>query len=642
MAGSQRWKPVLVPHSYRIIAAVIAVVLAAGMAGCGLFGDRDGQTVGRDGGTATSNDSSLQVAFAEGQLDKKTKVAFRKDAGGPPPVPAFVPLDKPFDIHLDNASRGGTVTVKYQLPPGLAGYDQAVVMFIEEDGGWRLVPSTVDPARRTVTGQWPHFSRGWVAVFNPVIDAGDAAWSTVKAGADWTGRNIKSVATGIATGAVGVTGGTTDTARCPSSTKDWTVTNSAGMTGCVAAKSPDGSWPVNVNVRYPYPMMVTLPPGTTGPGLADLFLSYDLADLAVTMIASRYGRLIVPAGKTAPLRIIGPAAGDVHLKGVQDPFTLAIRVVALLATVASRGTTATEMAAGKAAIARTEAALENKFVDARKNGDNRYTLAEYIRDTQGDESLLRMRKDQLADARTARGVSTAYAVLDYIDCAKSAYDAHRKLKGKSTGDKVVALAKLMAGDCLPALADTLAAGVAAATSLAGVNPAEQQQRARDLAKAIVKSVKDLESVTFSTLSNVVASISFGKYDPTKASVTLTRPRTDTGLPTDMRFLVGEWGGRYRSLVVKPDGTGEMRLLNPPDDPGKPAADGNLTILRIRLEPGLAARITKSNDPTVPVGGRITIRRTGDRGVLEITTPDRTWGTATYCNSKTAADPLACG
>jgi lysophospholipase L1-like esterase len=119
-------------------------------------------------------------------------------------------------------------------------------------------------------------------------------------------------------------------------------------------------------------------------------------------------------------------------------------------------------------------------------------------------------------------------------------------------------------------------------------------------------------------------------------------RQDTRLPADMQFLVGEWGGRYRSMVVKGDGTGEIRLLNPPADPGKPAADGDMTILGVQLEPGLTARITESNDPAVPVGGQIIIKRMDDPGMLEITTPDRTWGTATYCNPKTAADPLACG
>jgi hypothetical protein len=142
------------------------------------------------------------------------------------------------------------------------------------------------------------------------------------------------------------------------------------------------------------------------------------------------------------------------------------------------------------------------------------------------------------------------------------------------------------------------------------------------------------------VQNLAATIGERLWDGGPATV--IPPKEDTRLPADMRFMVGEWGGRYRSLTVKPDGTGEMRLLNPPKDPNKAAADGDVTILRIRLEPGLTARITKSNDPAVAVGGRITIERMDDRGMLEITTPDRTWGTATYCNPKTAADPLACG
>jgi len=144
----------------------------------------------------------------------------------------------------------------------------------------------------------------------------------------------------------------------------------------------------------------------------------------------------------------------------------------------------------------------------------------------------------------------------------------------------------------------------------------------------------------SAVQNLAATIGERLWEGGPA--TTIPPKADTRLHADMRFMVGEWGGRYRSLVVKPDGTGEMRLLNPPKDPNKAADDGELTILQIRLEPGLTGRITKSNDPAVAVGGRITIERTDDPGMLEITTPHRTWGTATYCNPKTAADPLACG
>ena len=468
----------------------------------------------------------VHVSFADGQLDKDTEVAFKRNAGGPPPLPYVLPLDQPVDISLDKPSRGGTVTMSYQLPPELAGHDAAVVMLIEEGGTWRMVPSTVDPVRHTVTGAWPHFSRGVPGVVDMVLDAPGAAWDAVKAGANWTGRSFKSIATGIATTAVGLTGGTTDAVKCEPSSGYWTVTSSKGMTGCVGERNPDGSWPAKVNVRYPYPMLVPLPSGTTGPAWSEILPSYDLADFAVAMIASRYGQLIVPAGKTAPFRIVGPVAADLELSGAQDPYTLAIRAAALIAALLSDGITATELAAGKAAIARIESALEREFLAARKAGDTSRTLAEYIRATQGKGSLLDLRKKELADQRNKYAAGKAFDYLDYLDCAKASYVTYQDVKTKSVRDKVVGAAKLMIDECLPALVDATAQAVAVVRGLTGQDPAEQQKQGKALALEILKSFKDIESLTLSSLGNIVASISFGKYDPTKATVAMARPKVD--------------------------------------------------------------------------------------------------------------------
>lgn len=108
-------------------------LLTLGVAGFGPSDRRHGQTIGRDGG-------SLEVTFAKGQPDEKTETTFLEAAGGRPSIPAFVPLDKPFDVHLANEPPGGSVTVKYQLPTDLAGYDEAVFMVIEKNCGWRLLP----------------------------------------------------------------------------------------------------------------------------------------------------------------------------------------------------------------------------------------------------------------------------------------------------------------------------------------------------------------------------------------------------------------------------------------------------------------------------------------------------------------------
>jgi hypothetical protein len=145
-----------------------------------------------------------------------------------------------------------------------------------------------------------------------------------------------------------------------------------------------------------------------------------------------------------------------------------------------------------------------------------------------------------------------------------------------------------------------------------------------------------------TLAYCADKSSLGWTDAQSACTTQPRGSSTTPLPADLKFLVGNWGGRYRDMTVHPDGTGEVRLGNPPADPNQSAAEGTETVLGILLMAGPIARITKSNDPAIPIGAQITIKRTADPGILEIILPDSTWGTTTMCNPVTASDPTACG
>ncbi|MBM2618784.1 hypothetical protein JIG36_24810 [Actinoplanes sp. LDG1-06] len=247
----------------RFCAAVLALTTLASVTSCSWFYD-DGHEVSRSGGSVSSGDGKVRVTFTSGQLSENTKVTIAQDEEGPAPVPGFVPLNRPFDVALDHPARGGTVTVSYRPPSGVTVDPSRVAMFIEENGSWVLVPAIVDPAKHTVSGSWPHFSKGHVAFFNPLAAAGDAAawsWDKVKDGGGWLVDRSGDVVKGIAAGAVGLTGGTTDTARCVSKAKEWTVKNSTGMTGCVSARDEHGMWPARVNDRYPYPLVVDLPDG---------------------------------------------------------------------------------------------------------------------------------------------------------------------------------------------------------------------------------------------------------------------------------------------------------------------------------------------------------------------------------------------
>jgi hypothetical protein len=511
------------PHRFRASLLVVLILLAT--TSCGLFGG--GHRVHKSGGSVTSDDDKVKVTFGSGQLSQDTRVTITENGDGPAPVPGFLPLTRPFDIKLDHSARGGTVTAAWQPPAGFTVDPGRVVMFIEENGAWVLVPSTVDAGAHTISGSWPHFSWGHIAYFNPLqATANTISWSMVKAkdGAAWVVDRSADAAKLVASAAVGATGGTLDTVKCESTAKEWTVTNSAGMTGCVAAQK-DGMWPAKVNDRYPYPLLVDLPDGAIGPGAADLLDSFDPIELAMAMVLSRDDKLSVPAGDTVPFKLAGDAPRTLVLNARLDARITAAKLLGVLATVLTDGLSAEELSAARAELVALQKGLDDGFIAARKNRSGAYTMAEYLADTQSDNGLVGLRKKALQqETRNSRATDAIDGFFDWVDLIACGTTSTLKAKdaGLSFSKQVDALLDDMFGKCFPVFARASVTHQYRA-EMAKLNPTEQLKRAGDLATGLVEQALDLRSPIAVSFSGLVDTLSLGRTDTSKAKVTLTRP-----------------------------------------------------------------------------------------------------------------------
>ncbi|MFF5077706.1 hypothetical protein ACFY36_11680 [Actinoplanes sp. NPDC000266] len=543
----------------------LAAVLLLPMAGCSLFHHDDGSKISSSGGSTATKDGSVRVSFGPGQLTGDTKVTIVQNGDGPAPVAGYVPLDRPFDISLDHQAQGGTVSAVYQPPAGINVDAARVSMFIEEDGQWVLVPSTVDAATRTVSGRWPHFSRGHLAFFDPLLDAGDAAadwsWDKVKAGTGWIVDRSGDVANGIAAAAVGLTGGTTDTVRCPTTAKEWVVTNSTGMTGCVAVRGSDSMWPAKVNVRYPYPLVVSLPDAAVGPGVFDLLDTHDPIELALAMVMSRSGKLAVPAGASVPLKLAGNAPRSLRLNAKLDSSVMAVKAVGLLALAVTRGRSGAEISAMRAELNAVEKDLWDAFIAERENHSSGYTLAEYLRDTQADNGLLQQRKKMISRAENAGAVEDFFDKVELISCGTSlvlgAKDASLSFT-KQVGKLIDAIFDKCFGVFVKA---SVTHGYKAQMAL--LNPAEQAKQIGDLTTGLLEQAKDLRSSVAVGVSGIIDTLSLGKANTATARVTLNRPvppsrlrNVDWVAAAGARLRCGEVGAEQYFATMYHDITGD--------------------------------------------------------------------------------------
>lgn len=385
-------------------------------------------------------------------------------------------------------------------------------MLVEEGAGWRVLDTTYDPATRTAVAAWPHFSRGLMGFFAPLADAGRAAFGAVRDGAgqavEWSGEQLTSSSAGsktrgadagrvVASGVLGVLGGTLNNVTCPPAATDWQfrAEGTALLTGCSGPFEPDrDSWPARIGNRAPYPMLITLPDDVSGPGAAEMFTSMDLEDAAVSMLWSLTNRTVVPAGKSIELRLHAGAGNELRLASHTDYSTIAVRVVALATLAMSAGETLLVRDTVKAAIK----ALDDKVLESRRLDGTPYTLADAARDTAWDSELGR----QLAATNPAFAVhivNQAFAVLGTISCAISS------VKVPVTGGNLDAALAPLFDSCFPAFVGaTVTNMLGSVTDLA--DPRKREKLAAELVKGLIAEALNLRRAVTAVVAEPLSAL----------------------------------------------------------------------------------------------------------------------------------------
>ena len=468
-----------------LLVAVVAFVCVAALVAACLIVLRAlrGTPVDVSGGFAASDDGTVQVHFAPDEVDDGTRVELRTGLGGQPPPADVLPLLRPFEITpVRGHARTGTVTVRAVLPPDVA--PELVVILVDEEAGWRVLKTAYDPTTATATAVWPHFSRGLLGFLDPLAELGRDTAGTVAGGlvgaGEWSGEQFDrfagwardrsaAVAKVVAAGAVAALGGTLDNVTCSPSGTDWAfrAEGTALLTGCAGPADGD-AWPSKVGNRAPYPMLVTLPNGVSGPGARELFTSMDLEDAVVTTLWGFTGRTVVPAGKSIGIGLHREAGAELHLRGHTDYSTLAVKVVALVALVMSAGETVLVRQAVKDAIEQ----IDNRVITERLAG-RVYGLADAARDTAPDSDLGRALAATNA-AYNAHVIDEAFAVIGLVNCAIASAKSARDL------DSTLAL---MFDTCFPPFVEvTVRNTLGAAKDLA--DPRLKAKLAAELAKGL--------------------------------------------------------------------------------------------------------------------------------------------------------------
>jgi hypothetical protein len=486
-------------------------------------------------GTAASHDDTVRVTFDDS--DTHGRIDIRDDG---PPLPAiFEPIAPLFDITTGGTATTGTVTVTFDnLAPDV---DPArIVMLVEERPNlWQTLDTTVDLGTRTATAHWPHFSRGVLACINPTTDFGSWGWNNLRKRAKCAAPAVANVTETVEKSLLPLLGGTSKNVTCKPSGTDWTFTNSR-LTGCAATRDTGGGWPAKIGNQYPYPMLVALPAGVSGPGALDLALDQNPAELIVTMGWSLTDRTVVPGGGEVPLRLDDKTAGKLTFDGHLDETTLALKALIIAATILSRG---------QAAELRAAARAEQKiFAEQLRAGIDKtgkpYYNSDFAQDTGWHSPAAR--KERLA----AVG-GTALMLWAYVDLTQCSILAGRELANTAYVDAV----QKMLGKCWPAFASdaTTALMKHATTQLV---PTANLERITTIVGDVIDQIRDIPRLAAANAARKLKLSTANRIDPTRA--TLTATRTATAAPTPATDLTD---GKHYAELTSIDPTGRRVTLD---------------------------------------------------------------------------------
>jgi hypothetical protein len=517
-----------------LIAGLVAVALAAGgvelLVGHASAGGSGHGTVGPKGGTVTTGDGTVSVAFRPGEADAGTRVDITTGGAGVAPPPAMVrPLGQPFAITpAGGRARTGTVTVRYGHLPASARPAQIVMVINDGAGkGWQLLNTTTTVATGSATAVWPHFSRGFLGyldpLFNPLRNGTSWTWGEIKPGVDWLGQEYANYLKWEAGGTLKIFGGNPDNVRCPEKSDVWGFvgTNLAGghmnlppLNGCAeAADGATGMSRVNIGNHYPYPYLLTLPSGVhanwrdivtnTGLGVPETLLNFVLA---------RFNRVIVPGGGQAVVQFDPSVPYGTRITGLIDPITEVLKVVALAALFVSRGDTAADAVALKA----EKDALEEKLLT-----DPAYSLSNFIFDTRWDSKTARKERE-LAFKGNVGALDELFNTIDLLSCAYQQLDiATQQAGGNGNGwDAVSAAVDGLSKTCWPVWVKATV-DISVGAALKNADPATKAKEGVKLAQGVLSQLQDLPQVSLAADAAQIKFLSRGHFDYLHAALVAT-------------------------------------------------------------------------------------------------------------------------
>ncbi|MEU4619433.1 hypothetical protein AB0G04_05575 [Actinoplanes sp. NPDC023801] len=326
-----------------ILAGILVAVTAIGTAACGPIGVQESRLVEAGGGSKSALDGHVRFSVPAGGGRGDIRVRFTREplpADRRPPA-GVVTVGDMIGIEVRGDVTRGRVTIDYEeLPTGVLPEMLNLFGWSDELGGWIPLPGAVtDTVERAITGETILFDSYIIGTWQVTTDAvGDSirtGTGTLVPVEPGTHRGFwayaRAAAVSSLTGTLDhLTGRDPEDLPCEpraTGTTAAVVSVPAGrFDACVLAGT--GSQRVRVRNRFPFPMILQLPPDGRVRPVVDTELtasSPDLLDAARdTVLTYLAGGVAVGGGQTVTLELQPGGPGPVRLTGRLDWSVIAL------------------------------------------------------------------------------------------------------------------------------------------------------------------------------------------------------------------------------------------------------------------------------------------------------------------------------
>jgi hypothetical protein len=325
-----------------IFAGILVTATVIGLAACGPIGVQESRLVEPGGGSKSGLDGHVRFSVPTGGGQGDIRVRFTREAlpADRRPPAGVVTIGDMIGVEVRGDITRGRITIDYEeLPAGVLPEMLNLFGWSDELGGWVPLPGTVtDTVERAITGETILFDSYIVGTWQVAADelgdsirTGTGTVVPVKAG---THRGFWPYARAAAVSSLTdtlehLTGPPEELACEPRATGATVAVVSvpAGrFDACVLAGT--GSQQVRVRNRFPFPMILRLPPDGRVRPVVDTEVtaaSPDLLDGARdTVLTYLAGGVAVGGGQTVTLEVRPGKPGPVRLTGSLDWSVIAL------------------------------------------------------------------------------------------------------------------------------------------------------------------------------------------------------------------------------------------------------------------------------------------------------------------------------